>query len=82
MPTWRDGVRSRENACCTAKNSSSLVGWWRIGDRKKRTGGGDQGGPAGICSTRMGVIFCEEAVRKLIAAGQMWNGTSVVEPLF
>ena len=69
------GQEQRESLVAPAKNSSSLVGWWRIGDRKKRTGGGDEGGPAGICSTKMGVIFCEEAVRKLVAAGQMWNST-------
>lgn len=71
----------RETLVAPAKNTSSLVGWWRIGDRKRRTGGGDQGGPAGVCSTKMGVIFCEEAVRKLIAAGQMWNFTAVASPL-
>ncbi|SPO31559.1 uncharacterized protein UTRI_06413_B [Ustilago trichophora] len=75
------GQEQRETLVAPAKNSSSLVGWWRIGDRKKRTGGGDEGGPAGICSTKMGVIFCEEAVRKLIAAGQMWNSTAVASPL-
>ncbi|PWY97951.1 LOW QUALITY PROTEIN: hypothetical protein BCV70DRAFT_228298 [Testicularia cyperi] len=61
-----------------AKNSSTLAGWWRVGDRNKRQGGGDEGGPAGICSTEMGVIFCEEAVRKLIAAGQSWNSSSLL----
>ncbi|SNX87777.1 uncharacterized protein MEPE_06488 [Melanopsichium pennsylvanicum] len=69
------GQEQRESLVAPAKNSSSLVGWWRVGDRKERAGGGDEGGPSGICSTKMGVIFCEEAVRKLIAAGQMWNGT-------
>ncbi|CDS02148.1 hypothetical protein [Sporisorium scitamineum] len=71
------GQEQRETLVGPAKNSSTLIGWWRVGDRKRRTGGGDEGGPAGICSTRMGVIFCEEAVRKLIAAGQMWNSTAV-----
>ncbi|GAC94292.1 potential vacuolar protein [Pseudozyma hubeiensis SY62] len=71
------GEQQRESLVAPAKNSSTLIGWWRVGDRKKRSGGGDEGGPAGICSTKMGVIFCEEAVRKLIAAGQMWNSTAV-----
>ncbi|EST07383.1 Protein of unknown function DUF2417 [Kalmanozyma brasiliensis GHG001] len=70
------GQEQRETLVAPAKNASTLIGWWRIGDRNKRTGGGDAGGPAGICSTKMGVIFCEEAVRKLIAAGQMWNSTA------
>ena len=74
------GQEQRETLVAPAKNSSTLIGWWRVGDRKRRTGGGDEGGPAGICSTKMGVIFCKEAVRKLIAAGQMWNST-VVSPL-
>lgn len=74
------GQEQRESLVAPAKNSSSLVGWWRVGDRKKRTGGGDEGGAAGICSTKMGVIFCEEAVRKLVAAGQMWNGTIASAP--
>ncbi|KAJ9475845.1 putative vacuolar protein [Pseudozyma hubeiensis] len=71
------GEQQRESLVAPAKNSSTLIGWWRVGDRKKRSGGGDEGGPAGICSTKMGGIFCEEAVRKLIAAGQMWNSTAV-----
>ncbi|KAJ1038388.1 hypothetical protein NDA10_001148 [Ustilago hordei] len=70
------GEEQRESLVAPAKKSSSLVGWWRLGDREKRTGGGDQGGAAGICSTKMGLIFCEEAVRKLIAAGQFWNSTA------
>ncbi|KAJ1020265.1 hypothetical protein NDA18_005863 [Ustilago nuda] len=70
------GEEQRESLVAPAKKSSSLVGWWRLGDREKRTGGGDQGGAAGICSTKIGLIFCEEAVRKLIAAGQFWNSTA------
>ena len=69
------GEEQRQTLVSPAKTSASLVGWWRVGDRKKRTGGGDEGGPAGICSTEIGLIFCQEAVRKLIAAGQMWNST-------
>lgn len=72
------GQEQRESLVAPAKNGSNLIGWWRIGDRNKRTGGGDDGGPAGICSTKMGVIFCEEAVRKLVAAGQMWNSTAAL----
>lgn len=75
------GEEQREALVAPAKNNSNLVGWWRIGDRKRRTGGGDQGDPAGICSTKMGVIFCEEAVRRLIAAGQMRNSTSSLSSL-
>lgn len=67
----------RNSLVLPAKDASSLVGWWRVGDRKKRSGGGDTGGPAGICSTQLGLVFCQEAVRKLIAAGQSWNTTVV-----
>lgn len=67
----------RKSLVLPAKDASSLVGWWRVGDRNKRSGGGDTGGPAGICSTDLGLVFCQEAVRKLIAAGQTWNATAV-----
>ncbi|GAK67457.1 uncharacterized protein PAN0_018d5685 [Moesziomyces antarcticus] len=70
-------AQQQKSLVAAAKDGSSLVGWWRVGDRKSRSGGGDQGGAAGICDTKMGVIFCQEAVHKLIAAGQMWNSSSL-----
>lgn len=70
------GAQQREQLVKPAKDAGTLIGWWRVGDRKSAERGGDQGGPAGICSTPMGSIFCQEAVRKTLAAGDTWNMTT------
>ncbi|EPQ30607.1 uncharacterized protein PFL1_02131 [Pseudozyma flocculosa PF-1] len=60
----------------TAKAGGNLVGWWRVGEREGKRPGGDQGAAEGLCATQLGRVFCQEAVRKLLAAGDLAAGAA------
>ncbi|PWN48222.1 hypothetical protein IE53DRAFT_389590 [Violaceomyces palustris] len=50
-----------------AKKAGTLIGWWRVGNRLDAKGGGDTGEAMGICGDQVGRVFCQEAVRKVLA---------------
>ncbi|KAL9940013.1 hypothetical protein V8E36_000718 [Tilletia maclaganii] len=54
-----------------AKEREGLVGWWRLGSPLRPGSGGDGGEAEGICAEPLGRIYCEEAVRKLLAQGDL-----------
>ncbi|KAE8254957.1 hypothetical protein A4X13_0g3213 [Tilletia indica] len=54
-----------------AREGDGLVGWWRLGSPARTGTGGDSGEAEGICAEGLGRVYCEEAVRKLLAQGDL-----------
>lgn len=65
------GDEQRQTIAGPAKDKGALVGWWRVGSRTGKDDGGDRGAAEGICAEERGRVWCEEAVRKLIVAGDL-----------
>ncbi|KAK0522873.1 hypothetical protein OC842_006332 [Tilletia horrida] len=69
LPGWADIQRAE--LVKDAREAGGLVGWWRLGSPLRAGKGGDGGEAEGICAEPMGRIYCEEAVRKLLAQGDL-----------
>ncbi|KAK0550955.1 hypothetical protein OC845_002419 [Tilletia horrida] len=69
VPGWAEIQRSE--LVKTTRERNGLVGWWRLGSPVRSGSGGDGGEAEGICADPMGKIYCEEAVRKLLAQGDL-----------
>ncbi|CAD6884930.1 unnamed protein product [Tilletia controversa] len=69
IPGWAEIQRTE--LVKVAREGDGLVGWWRLGSPARMGGGGDRGEAGGICAESLGRIYCEEAVRKLLAQGDL-----------
>ena len=66
------GDQQRNAVVKPALDQGGLVGWWRIGNRiEVGSGGSDIGEAQGICESGQGRVFCNEAVRKILATADL-----------